>query len=385
MEIALWQHPALRDRPYAPALPRPFARIGTDEARDLFAAVRERDLLVHHPYESFDRTITEFVQRAGEDPNVLAIKQTLYRTTPESPIVESLIEAAEDGKQVAVLLELRARLDEANNIEWGNKLERAGVHVAYGVSHYKIHSKIALIVREEASGVRLYGHISTGNYNSSTARVYTDYGLFTANPQICNDLVQVFNYLTGYAQRPHCKELLVAPFTLRSTLVENLQREIEAARRGEPAHVIFKMNALEDYEFTRLLYEAAQAGVKVDLIIRGICRIQPGAAGSGDNIRVVSVVGKYLEHSRVFSFHNGGDPLYWIGSADLMKRNLDERIEVLAPIHAQELKDQLQRNLDMLLADRRQGWRLNGKDWSRDQDSDDAGVHRLLEEAAPFS
>lgn len=383
MQVATLEYPNLRDKPYTPALPSSFSRTAAEA--DLYGVIRERDVLVHHPYESFDLTVAEFIQQSAEDQHVLAIKQTLYRTSPESPVVESLIEAAERGKQVAVLVELTARFDEANNIEWARKLESAGVHVAYGVPGYKIHSKIALVVRQDASGVRLYGHIGTGNYNSRTARIYTDFGLFTADPVICDDLVQVFNYLTGYAEQPQCRRLLVAPFTLRSTLKDLVEREIAAAERGEEARIIMKMNALEDHEFARLLYVAGRAGVKVDLIVRGICRLQPGQAGTGDNIRVVSVVGKYLEHSRAFAFHNGGQPLYWIGSADIMKRNLDERIEVLTPINNRDIQRQLQAVLDTLLADQQQGWRLRGQTWSRDDASTAWGAHQMLEFGAPFS
>ncbi|MEX2238122.1 MAG: polyphosphate kinase 1 [Dehalococcoidia bacterium] len=384
-QLAALDRPALRYAAYSPAVPGVFSRTAQGDSSDVFSVIRDRDVLVHHPYESFDHTVAEFIQRAAEDSQVLAIKQTLYRTSADSPILESLIEASERGKQVAVLVELTARFDEANNIEWARKLENAGVHVAYGVPGYKIHSKVALVVREEARGLRLYGHISTGNYNSGTARVYTDFGLFTSNSRICADLVQIFNYLTGYSQQPECRSLLVAPFTLRETFARLVQREISAARKGEPARIVMKMNALEDYEFSHLLYEAAAAGVKVDLIIRGICRLQPGAPGTGDNLRVVSVVGKYLEHSRVFTFHNGGDPTCWIGSADLMKRNLDERIEVVAPISDPTLKAQLQGVLDLLLEDRRRGWRLTGREWSREPGVEAPGSHELLEARAPFS
>jgi polyphosphate kinase len=386
MELASLEMPDLRDSPYTPAVPSAFARgaVGVDPP-DFFAAIRERDVLVHHPYESFDLTVGEFVVRAAEDPNVLAIKQTLYRTSQDSPIVDALIEGSESGKQVAVLVELSARFDEANNIEWARKLEAAGVHVAYGMPGYKIHSKICLVVRQEGDRVMLYGHIGTGNYNSETARLYTDFGLFTARTEICQDLLQVFNYLTGYAESPECDQLVLAPFDMRRRLEELIRREIEAAKSGEEARIILKMNALEDFEFTRLLYEAAQAGVQVDLIVRGICRIQPGAAGSGDRIRVVSVVGKYLEHSRLFAFHNRGDPLYWIGSADLMKRNLDERIEALAPVRSPEHKQILQSVVDTLLADRRSGWRLQGTEWKQPPNSDKPSAHALLERSAPFS
>lgn len=351
----------------------------------LFEVLQRTDLLVHHPYESFDATVARFITDAAQDPAVLAIKQTLYRTSPDSPLLRSLIEAAMRGKQVAVLVELSARLDEENNIEWARRLEEAGVHVAYGNPTQKIHSKISLVVREEANGVMLYAHIGTGNYNSRTARVYTDFGLLTADRAICEDLLRVFNHLTGIAEYLQTTRLLVAPTNLRSGLEQRVRREIEHARAGHPAHVILKMNALEDGDFTRLLYEASMAGVRVDLIVRGICRIRPGIAGLSENVTVKSIIGRFLEHSRVCYFSNNGNPEYYIGSADIMKRNLDERTEVLVPVTAVQHQTQLHAVLQQQLCDTRQGWTLRDRQWSRDTTSTAIGSQARLLAEAPFS
>ncbi len=375
--------PELTFSPFTPAVPSTFKE--QDDAEGLFAAIRREDILVHHPYESFDATVARFVQEASADPTVLAIKQTMYRTSPDSPILQSLIDAAGRGKQVAVLVELSARFDEANNIEWARRLEEAGVHVAYGNPRLKIHSKICLVVREEATGVTMYGHIGTGNYNSRTARVYTDLGLFTADRAICADLLKVFNYLTGMSDRLDTAELLVAPANLRSALEQRVRREMEIAQAGRPARIVFKMNALEDSGFTHLLYEASQAGVRVDLIIRGICRLRAGLPGISENVRVVSVIGRFLEHSRVYCFENDGDPEYFIGSADLMKRNLDERIEVVTPVHDPRLALRLREELDLLLNDRRQAWMLHDRAWSRDPAIHEEGPHAKMLASAPFS
>lgn len=376
--------PELTYKPFVPAVPSSLASAG-DDPQAFFAAIRGRDILVHHPYESFDATVVPFIEAAAEDPAVLAIKGTMYRTSPDSPILASLIDAAGRGKQVAVLVELTARFDEANNIFWARRLEDAGVHVAYGLPNLKIHSKIALVVREEVNGVTMYAHIGTGNYNRRTARLYTDFGLFTADPGICADLVRVFNFLTGFGEAQDGRDLLIAPANLRSEIERRIRREMAIARAGRPARVVFKMNALEDREFTRLLYEASQAGVQVDLVIRGICRLRPGIPGLSENVRVVSVIGRFLEHSRVFLFGNDGDPELFIGSADLMKRNLDERIEVVAPVRAPEHRQQLIDFLELLLNDTRQGWRLHDRTWTRDHSSAQAGTHATLIARAPFS
>lgn len=376
IQLADLPFPDLIDAPFIPSVPPAF--VAAVDTPALFATLRERDILVHHPYESFDATVVRFIDAAAADPSVLAIKQTMYRTSPDSPILEALIDAAGRGKQVAVLVELTARFDEANNIDWARKLEGAGVHVAYGNPNLKIHSKICLVVREEASGVTMYAHIGTGNYNSRTARLYTDLGLFTAEPGICQDLVRIFNYLTGYADRVESTHLLVAPDSLRIGLERRVRREIENARAGKRARIVFKLNALEDREFTQLLYEASQAGVTVDLVIRGICRLRPGIPGLSDNVRVVSIIGRFLEHSRIYMFENDGDPEYFIGSADVMKRNLDGRIEVLAPVRTEELKHELAKLLELQINDTRQGWRLNDSTWSRDDSITTPGSQAML-------
>jgi polyphosphate kinase len=382
-QLAALVVPGLGEAPFVPAVPSAF--LSSLEPRSIFATLRSHEVLVHHPYESFDATVVRFIEEAAADPAVLAIKQTMYRTSPDSPILEALIDAAGRGKQVAVIVELTARFDEANNIEWARRLEDAGVHVAYGERNLKIHSKICLIVREEADGVVMYAHIGTGNYNSRTARIYTDLGLFTADPQICADLVRIFNRLTGFADGIETRELLVAPDNLRLALEARVRREIAAAKAGRPARLIFKMNALEDLEFTRLLYEASAAGVRVDLIIRGICRLRPEVPGLSERVRAVSVIGRFLEHSRIFMFHNDGHPEYLIGSADIMKRNLDERIEVLAPVRLPEHQRQLQEVLELMLSDERQGWRLHDSVWSRDPSAAGPGTHDILLSRAPFS
>ncbi len=356
--------------------PAPFAHLPDRAA--FFGALRAEDMLVHHPYDSFDTTVARFFEEAARDPAVLAIKHTTYRTSPDSPILRSLIEASTRGKQVAVLVELMARMDEENNIDWARRLEEAGIHVAYGDPGRKIHSKISLVVREEPTGVVLYAHIGTGNYNAQTARVYTDLGLFTADPAICGDLLRVFNYLTGFSSRLDTTELLVAPESLRSGLERRIRREIEHARAGRPAHLIFKMNALEDRAFTRLLYQASRAGVRVDLVIRGITRLRSGVPGLSDHVRTVSVIGRFLEHSRVFYFANDGEPEYFIGSADVMVRNLDERIEVLTPVHHPAHMAQLDAFLRLLLAERRQAWELHDRTWERLSREDGPGIHERL-------
>ena len=382
LQIGMLPRPELALPPFSPAVPAQFASLEDDAA--LFALLRERDVLVHHPYESFDATVARFVEVAAADPQVLAIKQTLYRTSPDSPVLESLIDAAGKGKQVAVVVELSARFDEANNIEWARRLEAAGVHIAYGSPGLKVHSKISLVVREEEAGLRLYAHIGTGNYNSATARLYSDLGLLTSDEGICSDLVTMFNHLTGSSERPLTTDLVVAPTTLRREFERRVRREIEHARAGRPARLIFKMNALEDARFTRLLYQASQAGVQVDLIVRGICRLRPGLEGLSEHVRVVSIVGRFLEHARIYCFENGGDPEYFIGSADLMVRNLDERIEITTPIRQPDLRERLRGILEAQLADCRQGWELRDSTWDRDPPCSRPGVHaEMLARSSP--
>lgn len=316
----------LKDRPFVPHLPAVFSG-----KESIFSTIRRGDILLHHPYDSFAPVI-DFIKAAANDPHVLAIKQTLYRVGSNSPVVEALMRARENGKQVAVLVELKARFDEENNIVWARALERAGVHVVYGLLGLKTHCKLALVVRREQDGLRRYVHLSTGNYNVSTARVYTDLGMFSCRPELGADVSDLFNYLTGYSRQRHYRQLLVAPVNLRSSVANLIRREIAHAKQGRPARLIFKMNALTDPTMVHLLYEASQAGVVVDLLVRGICCLRPGVPGVSENIRVASVVGRFLEHSRVYCFTNGGAEEIYLGSADLMERNLDRRVEVLFPV-----------------------------------------------------
>jgi len=358
--------PDLKDPPYTRVTP---ARLGLDEDEraDVFAAARRGDLLLHHPYESFRTSVEGFVRQAATDPNVLAIKITLYRTSGDSPIIKHLIRAAERGKQVAAIVELKARFDESANVEWAKALETAGVHVAYGLVGLKVHSKCLLVVRDEADGLRRYCHIGTGNYNSKTARIYEDLGLITCDPAVGNDLTQLFNELTGYGRNVAYERLLVAPRSLRPGLVELIRGEVAAGpRRG---HIAMKMNSLVDIAMIDELYAASQAGVEVDLIVRGMCCLTPGVPGLSENIRVRSIVGRYLEHSRIYRFANGageGEASYLIGSADLMPRNLDRRVEALVPVADPELQARLREILDVELADDVLAWLL-GPDgrWTR--------------------
>lgn len=317
--------PDLRDEPFEPWCP---PDLSVDAEEDMFAIVRESDRILHHPYQSFQPVI-DLLQKAAHDPDVLAIKMTLYRTGKNSPIVQALLEAIENGKQVAVLVELKARFDEESNIEWARALEREGVHVVYGLVGLKVHCKIALIVRREQDGIRRYLHLGTGNYNAVTARLYTDLSLFTCNDQLGADATDLFNYLTGYSHKSDFRKLLVAPMTLRARMTELIRREMEHGARGR---MIFKMNALEDRAMVQLLYEASRAGVQIDLIVRGLCCLRPGIPGVSENIRVRSIVGRFLEHSRLYYFGNGGSEEIYMGSADLMPRNLDHRVEILFPL-----------------------------------------------------
>lgn len=332
------------------------------EHADIFAAIRAGDILVHHPYESFDLSVEKFIEDAAADPKVLCIKQSLYRTSGDSPFISSLIRAAESGKQVAVLVELRARFDEARNILWARKLEDAGVHVAYGVVGYKTHTKTALVVRDEPGGLRSYAHIGTGNYNSRTARVYEDVGLLTADPAITEDLVNLFNYMTGRSRQREYRRLLVAPVTMKRTFLELIEREAAIARAGGNGRIVAKMNQLEDRGVMDALYRAGAAGVQVDLVVRGFCCLRPGVAGLSENIRVRSIVGRFLEHSRIFWFGAGqDDPLagdFFIGSADWMYRNLQTRVEAATPVLGADARRTLWDILQVCLEDRRSAWQM---------------------------
>jgi polyphosphate kinase len=332
MELAKIDRPDLKDRPFLPTVPASLKAVDAMDPGTIFAAIRESNILVHHPYDSFN-PVVDFLRSAAKDPAVLAIKQTLYRVGQNSPVVNTLLDASREyRKQVAVLVELKARFDEESNIGWARILEQEGVHVTYGLLGLKTHSKIALVVRKEGGHIRRYVHLGTGNYNHITANLYEDLGVFTCDDEIGADATDLFNYLTGYSTREDYRKLLVAPVNLRRRFEEMLRKEIEHARRGQKAHLLFKMNSLVDKPMIRLLYEASQAGVRVDLIVRGICCLRPGMPGISENIRVFSIVGRFLEHSRIYYFYNGGQEIILTGSADLMPRNLNQRVEVLFPI-----------------------------------------------------
>ncbi|MGA6946376.1 MAG: polyphosphate kinase 1 [Solirubrobacterales bacterium] len=338
----------------------------TQREVDVFAAIRKGDILVHHPYDSFAGSVERFVRQAVEDPNVLAIKQTVYRTSADSPLVPALIEASERGKQAVCLVELKARFDESANIRWARALEEAGVHVVYGIPGLKTHVKCILVARREGDGVRNYVHIGTGNYNPKTARIYTDFGLFTTNSEIGEDIAEMFNYLTGYARPSGYREVWVAPFNLKEGILDEIERAIEAHSPEHPARIRMKMNSLLDPPCIQALYQASQAGVQVDLNIRGICALRPGVEGISENIRVVSVVGRFLEHSRIYSFERPDETGIYIGSADLMPRNLYNRVELVTPVHDEANRDQLTDALDRAFADNTNAWELGADGvWSR--------------------
>jgi polyphosphate kinase len=328
-QIAALDRPELRDPGFLPGTPA--ALQPEEDGEDIFAAIRRQDILLHHPFNSF-QPVLSFLQQAARDPAVLAIKITLYRVGKNAPVVETLLEAVENDKQVAVLVELKARFDEESNIEWARALEREGVHVVYGLQGLKVHCKTALVVRQEGNVIRRYAHLSTGNYNTITSQLYTDFGMFTCDEEIGADCTDLFNYLTGYSAKAEYRKLLVAPIDLREHLERMIQREIEQQRRGERGHLIFKMNALVDKRAIQLLYEASKAGVQVDLLVRGICCLRPGLKGVSENIRVISIVGRFLEHSRIYYFRNAGEEEIYLGSADLMPRNLNRRVEVVFPV-----------------------------------------------------
>jgi len=357
-QIAGLERPDLKLPAYSPVVPPRLVPPDEDEPADVFAAIRVGDILVHHPYESFAASTQRFITQAASDPEVLSIKMTLYRTSGDSPIVRDLIVAAERGKQVVVLVEIKARFDEEANITWARKLEQAGAHVVYGLVGLKTHSKTALVVRREGSTLRRYVHIGTGNYNSGTARLYTDFGLLSCRPELEADVSDLFNVLTGLSRQRDFRRLIVAPMNLRTWTLDMIQRETDHARAGRAARIVLKLNSLVDPACVAALYAAWQAGVQVDLIIRGICSLWPGIAGVSEGIRVRSIVGQYLEHSRVFSFANGGRPETYIGSADLMERNLDRRVEAIVPIEDPEARARIDSVLEVMLADDRRSWQL---------------------------
>jgi polyphosphate kinase len=368
---ALWQlvrlpgHAELREEPLV-GITHPRLLRHEDERPDVLGAMREGDLLVHHPYISFATSVERFVEQAVADPNVLAIKQTVYRTSDDSPLVPALIDATERGKQAVALVELKARFDEGMNIHWAKAMEEAGVHVVYGQPSLKTHAKCVLVVRREGDGVRNYVHIGTGNYHSATARLYTDFGLFTTDEQIGADVADMFNYLTGYGRPLHYRRVLMAPDQLRDGLLEQIERTIEAHTEDSPARITMKMNSLVDGRCIRALYRASQAGVQADLNVRGICCLRPGVPGISENIRVVSIVGRLLEHSRVYAFRHGGEDTVYISSADLMPRNLDHRVELAVPIQAPELRAELLDTLERAFADNQNAWALDDEGgWDR--------------------
>jgi polyphosphate kinase len=373
---------ALKYEPWTPVAPQALA----DDDIDIFAAIRAGDVLVHMPYESFTASVERFIRQAADDPKVLAIKMSLYRTGDGSPFIPLLIRAAESGKQVVVLVELKARFDEERNIRVANALEKAGVHVVYGVVGLKTHAKTTLVVRQDVDGIRCYCHIGTGNYHAGTARLYTDLGLLTCDPQITHDVVELFHYLTGRSLKRDYQKLLVAPVTMQPKFMELIEREAEHARNGRPAYIVAKMNSMEERKIIRALYKASQAGVKIDLIVRGFCTLRPGVPGLSENIRVISVIGRFLEHSRVFYFRNGQeDPVagdFYIGSADWMYRNLQARVEATTPIERSSHRQRLWELLQILLNDRRQAWDLqpDGNYIQRmpDDPAKDIGTHQTL-------
>ena len=379
--IAALPFPAFRYNPWTPLVPR---RLQGEETR-IFDVIRAGDLLVHHPYESFDDTVLRLVKEAVADPDVLAIKMTLYRTGKDSPFVPLLVRAAEAGKQVACLVELKARFDEHENIVLAQKMERAGVHVVYGVEGLKTHTKTTLVVRREEGEARCYAHIGTGNYHRQTARLYVDTSLLTCRPDLTADIADLFNYLTGRNRKEDYRKLLIAPANMKRRFLELIQREVEHHKAGRPAHILAKMNQLEDRDICNALYAAGQAGVKVDLLVRGFCTLKPGMPGLSENIRVVSVIGRFLEHSRIYHFRNGaeqeGDGEYYIGSADWMHRNLESRVEAITPVEDPAAREDLQRILQIHLTDQRSAWDMkpDGTYVQRKPEAaDSAGSHETL-------
>jgi polyphosphate kinase len=374
--IASLDLPLIKDAPFTPTTP-PELR----DAKSMFDIIREGDVMVHHPFDSFTASVERFLEEAARDPQVLAIKLTLYRTSGDTALVDALVEAAQLGKQVAVIVELKARFDEANNIVWARQLEDAGVHVAFGSATLKTHAKTALVVRREADGMRRYIHLGSGNYNSKTARLYTDVGLFTCRRSIGADVSDLFNSLTGYSRQRIYRKLLVAPLNLRRRFIELIEREAAHAAAGRPARIIGKMNALVDTDVIDALYRASQAGVEIDLVVRGICCLRPGMPGISERIRVISIVGRFLEHSRLWQFQNGGDEEFYIGSCDWMPRNFDRRVEAAAPVESPALHERLRSLLATYLDDNRQAWELHpdGQWVQRMPDGPARSSHDLLQ------
>ena len=377
--------PELKLPSWTPQRHPALSQLGDGETT-LFDTVDENGVLVHHPYHSFEHTVQSFLETAATDDDVLAIKAAIYRTSRDSKIIESLIEAARNGKQVAVMVELKARFDEENNLHWVRRLEEEGIHVAYGTIGLKTHSKTALVVRDEpaSDGLTLYSHVGTGNYHAETAKSYVDLGLLTADPDIGHDLSRLFNFFTGHSLDESYRKLLVAPANLREEFTRLIRREADHARAGKPAHITAKMNSLEDPEIIAELYEASQAGVDIDLIVRGICRLRPGVEGLSETVRVRSIVGRFLEHSRIFRFENDGDVEYYLGSADWMTRNLDRRVEAVAPVETPAHREELQFVLDTMFTDNRKAWTMHadGSYTQERPDGEEINTHRVLMERA---
>ncbi len=352
IELLKVERPELKDEPLVPINP-----IENKFGSDIFRAISAADQLLYHPYDSF-QPVVDFIDRAANDPNVLSIKQTLYRVGSNSPIVKSLMKAAEAGKQVAVLVELKARFDEENNIVWARALEDVGAHVIYGLPGLKTHAKLAMIVRRERQNIKQYLHLGTGNYNPATGKIYTDYSLFTTNEQLSSDVAELFNALTGYSRHTAYKKLLVSPINTRKRIIEMIEREIEWQRKSKSGRIIMKMNALVDAKTIRALYQASCEGVQIDLIVRGICCLKPGITGVSENIRVISIIGRFLEHSRAYYFHNGGKQELYLGSADIMPRNLDDRVETLFPVFDKNCINSVKSDLDLLMSDNMKAWAM---------------------------
>jgi len=371
-------HAELRWSPWTPVT-QPRLQGEDDDLVDMFAEIRQRDILVHHPYDSFGNSVERFVAQAVADPDVLAIKQTVYRTSDDSPLVPSLIRASERGKQAVCMVELKARFDEEANIHWAKSLEEAGIHVVYGIPGLKTHVKAILVARREGEQVREYVHVGTGNYNPKTARLYTDLGLFTSDPDLGADVAEMFNFLTGYGRPAEYRKVLVSPTTMRDQIIDEIERTVAAHRAGEEARIALKMNALVDARCIQALYEASQAGVRIDINVRGICCLRPGVEGVSDNISVRSIVGRFLEHSRIYAFRRGEETRVLMGSADLMPRNLDSRVELVAPVEDVALKAELMDVLERCFADNASSWKLDSEGcWSRQQP--DGEVRSVQEE-----
>lgn len=380
-KVAGFEH--LKYKSWNPVLHPAFRSTGEDGHSDIFSIIRAKDILVHHPYHSFSSSVERFVQEAAADPKVLAIKQTLYRTSTDSSLMHALMKAVDAGKQVAVLVELKARFDEQQNMEWALKLEKAGIHVSYGIPGLKIHSKITVVVRDEGETLRRYAHIGTGNYHPGTANLYEDLGLFTSNPELTSDVSDLFNFLTGYAPNQTYRKLLVAPNYLRNSIFDYIMHEVKSAQSGEPSRIIMKMNSLEDPQLIQLLYYASSQGVKIDMIVRGVCRLKTGLPGLSENITVHSIIGRFLEHSRIYYFRHGEEHVYLIGSADIMHRNLDARVEAITPVENLQLKKYLRFLFQVQLNDNQQRWVMDteGSTYNRvpkSAEESEVATHQVL-------